>query len=82
MSRASEWAETVDFRGEPYPVATLAEGFVFDGSTGTALVIALPEHGAALTILGVAGKRPTFKADEALALARLILDVFGDEAKP
>jgi hypothetical protein len=76
VSKASEWARTVDSQR---PIGSLETDLIFDGAGATALVTSWPVFGERLTILRVGGySHPTFTSAEALELARWILDTFGE----
>ena len=74
VSKASEWAESIDL--DPRDDAAV----VYTAAGAVAAVFSWPGHEPRLSFVERDGySHPTFRAAEALALARWILDVFGEE---
>ena len=77
MSKASEWAASIDPRDRQIADAAM----VFEAAGAVAAVFSWPGHEPRLSFVAQSSRysQPTLTAAEALALARWILDTFGEE---
>lgn len=81
MSKASEWAATLD---DPHPMLAMADGLQFWAPGAMLGVTAWPVGEARLTVYHTNSgySHPTMTANEAIAAARWILATFDEDAAP